>query len=53
MPDTPNVGRRKPFVPLVEPEEAIEKHSRRWQAGLVAAGASAVALIDLIVRVLS
>ena len=52
-PDTPNLGRRKPFVSLVEPEDAIEKHSRKWQAALVAAGALAVALLDVVVRVVS
>jgi len=49
-PDTPNVGRRKPFVALVEPEDAIEKHSRKWQAALVASGALAVALVDVVAR---
>lgn len=52
-PDTPNVGRRNHFVSLVEPEDAIEKHDRRWQAGLVGAGAAAVLLIDIIVRVVT
>lgn len=52
-PDTPNVGRRKVFAPLVEPEDAIEKHSRKWQVALVGAGAAAVALVDVVVRVLT
>lgn len=52
-PDTPNAGRRKVFKPLVEQEDAIEKHSRKWQAGLVAAGAAAVALVDVVVRLVA
>jgi hypothetical protein len=52
-PDTPNVGRRRPFVALVEPEHAIEKHSRKWQAALISAGAAAAAILDLAVRVLT
>ena len=52
-PDTPNIGRRKPFVALVEPEDAIEKHSRKWQAALIGVGALAVALLDVVIRVVT
>lgn len=52
-PDTPNEGRIRKYRPLVEPEKAIEEHSRKWQAALIGAGLALGLLANAVVSLLT